>query len=127
MPSEALATARLDSTTEDLLREIVSELRAVRQCLAQRRPSHLTRDDRRKLGMILPVIAATFGSELFTVREVFEHASAGLRIVLAESTRKQLGRLLQRAEGAIVDGFTVQRDGVEVGAVLWRILATTPP
>jgi hypothetical protein len=104
---------------------VLIELRAIRQALEQpRRPSHLTRTDRDRLAKILTAIAGAIGSELFLVRELFEHESAGLRLVLADLNAKQLGRLLQRAEGAIVGGFTVQRDGSECGSVLWRVLAT---
>ena len=63
------------------------------------------------------------GSELFTTRELLEQDAPAVRIALGGVTARQLGRLLRRAEGAIVAGYTVQRDGVEVGAVLWRVLA----
>lgn len=115
-----------DPILEALRALVTGQQRIIALLEQQRRPSRLTRCDREQLARVLPVIVAAFGSELFTVREVYEHDSAGLRLVLAGVSRKQLGRLLQRAEGAIVDGFAVQRDGSEVGAVLWRILATTP-
>jgi len=65
------------------------------------------------------------GSDLFTSRELVEHEAAAVRIVVSRLTARQLGRLLKRAEGANVGGFMVQRQGSEVGSILWRVLATT--
>jgi hypothetical protein len=110
-----------------LLRELVAEVRGLRADLTRdRRPSRLTRHDRDRLVAILPAAGGVFGSELFTAKELLEHDAAALRLVLRGLTARQLGRLLQRAEGAVLGGYTVQRDGVKVGAVLWRVLATTP-
>jgi len=112
------------STTDRLLEQVLDELRAIRRQNEQRSswPSRLTRADRDRLLRILPVIAGTYGSELCTSHELIEHESAGLRLVLAGLNTKQLGRLLQRAAGSVVGGYTVKREGVEVGAVLWRVL-----
>ena len=73
---------------------------------------------------ILPVVVSVC-PELFTARELVEHDSADLRLVLSGLTPKRLGRLLQRAEGQPVGEFVVQRDGLEVGAILWRVLAAS--
>ena len=108
----------------DLQRQQLAELQRIRQLLEQqRRPSHLTRGDRDKLTRILPAIAGALGSELFTARELLDQDAPALRLVLADLNARQVGRLLQRAEGENLEGFTVHRDGSEVGAVLWRVLA----
>jgi hypothetical protein len=105
---------------------VLVELRAIRSVLErQRRPSHLTRDDRDRLAKMLPPIGAVFGSALFTARELLEKDAPALRLVLGELNARQIGRLLQRAEGAAVGGLTVQREGIEVGAILWRVVATS--
>ena len=105
---------------------VLDELRAIRVALErQPRPSHLTRGDRDRLAAILPAIAGSVGSDLFTAKELLEQHTPAVRLVLGHLTARQLGRLLQRAEGARVAGYTVQRDGTEVGAVLWRVLAAT--
>jgi hypothetical protein len=111
------------STTDALLRELIDQLIGLRADARDRRPSPLTRQDRDPLARILPVVIGVCGSELFTARELVEDESADLRLVLAGQTPKRLGRLLQRAEGQRIGGFVVQRDGLEVGAVLWRIVA----
>jgi hypothetical protein len=106
-----------------LLLEVLDELRLIRAELAgQRRPSHLTREDRDRLATMLPAIGGAFGSELFLVRELFEADAAAVRLVLRGFTPKRVGRLLQRGEGQVIDGYLVQRGGLEVHVVLWRIV-----
>jgi hypothetical protein len=51
-----------------LLRALLEETRAPWADLRDRRPSHLTRQDRDRLAKILPVVAALRGSELFESR-----------------------------------------------------------
>ena len=92
----------------------------------QRPPSHLTRRDRDRLAAILPVIAAHLGSEPILTRDILEDGSPALRLVVKSLSARSLGRLLQRAEGAAIGGYTVERAGMAAGAVLWRILAVTP-
>lgn len=110
-----------------LLEQLVAEVRGLRADLARdRRPlSHLSRDDRERLARILPAVGGALGSDLFTARELVEHRSPALRVALHALNAKQLGRLLQRAEGRPLGAFIVQRDGVEVGAVLWRLVGTS--
>jgi hypothetical protein len=111
---------------EEWRRDVLSVLRRICRVLEQqRRPSRMTRDDRARLAAMLPVIGGVFGPELFTAREVLKHDSPDLRLVRGPLNAKQIGRLLQRAEGEIVGGLTVQRDGSETGVILWRVLAAS--
>jgi hypothetical protein len=108
---------------ETLLRELVAGQRQIIALLEQqRRPSHLTREDRDRLAQMLPVVGGVFGSELFLVRELFESEAAALRLVLRAVNAKQVGRLLRRGEGQASDGYVIQRDGFEMHAVLWRVV-----
>lgn len=109
----------------DVLDAVLDELRAIRHLLEQRRPSRLTREDRARLTTLLPALGGVFGSELFVAREVLEHPAPALRLVRGELSARSIGRLLQRAEGEAVQGYTVERAGTEVGSTLWRVLATT--
>ena len=89
----------------------------------QRPESSLSRADRETLEKLLPAIVGALGSEPFASRDLPE-ASAGVRLVLRGLSVKQIGRLLARAEGVPIDGFVVQRDGVEINVQLWRVLAS---
>jgi hypothetical protein len=114
-------TTEADSVA--LLRELVAEVRALRRAIERQTPARsLTRGDRVHLAAILPAVAGVQGSELFTARELLEDDAPALRLVLAGLSAKQIGRLLHRAEGRAFDGYTVQRDGSEAGASLWRVL-----
>src|SRR5262245_14785017 len=102
-----MSTDIADGLSAEAIRPIVREtireaLRANRAALAlaleRRRPSHLTRIDRGRLGAILPAIAGAIGSELFTALEATEHESPALRIVLEGLNARSLGRLLRRAQ-----------------------------
>jgi hypothetical protein len=97
------------------------ELRAVHLLLLDRGPSRLSRADRDRLARILPVVAGAVGSAPFLARELLEHPSAGLGLVLAGSSSRSLGRLLRRAEGQPVAGYVVEQVGIEAGAKLWSV------
>lgn len=115
-----------ESAILDALRELVALNRAILAALEkQQRPSHLTREDRGRLAAILPALVGVKGTDWFTARELIQDRSPALRLVLDELNAVKLGRLLQRAEGAIVDGYGVERGGLEVGAILWRVFPTT--
>jgi hypothetical protein len=119
------ATRSETSEIAALLRALIAEVKGLRADGRDRRPSHLTRQDRDRLANILPVVAARRGSELFVVRELFEAESPAWRLVVGTLNARQVGRLLQRAEGQRIGGFVVQRDGIEVGSVLWRVFAAS--
>lgn len=116
----------MSERVEALLVELIHEVRLLRQ--AHERddsPSTLNRADRDALARLLPAIAGTLGSDLFTARELIEHSAPALRLVCVGLSARQLGKLLRRAHGQPVGGYVVSSDGLEVGAVLWRVLATT--
>src|SRR5262245_3873238 len=122
-PSRLVSRASVgESTTDALLRIVISELRGLRRDLAGQRPLSLTRADRVVIGNLLPAIGGTFGSELFIVRELFEHESAALHLLLHDVNAKQLGRLFRRAEGQPVGGYVIERGGEELHCVLWRVV-----
>ena len=103
---------------------VLTELRAIRVALErQRRPvATLSRDDRALLARLLPTAGGVLGSELFVARELCESESAELQVVTRGLNARQIGRVLQRGEGQVIDGYVIQREGVEQHAVLWRIL-----
>jgi hypothetical protein len=112
------------SPIEALLRELVTEVKGLRADLTRDgRRSHLTRADRDRLAQILPAIAGALGSEPFASRDLSD-ASPGLRVVLRGLSVKQIGRLLSRAEGVPIDGWLVERCGIEINVALWRVVAT---
>ena len=100
------------------LDDVLTELHGLRALLQDRGPSRLSRADHVRLAALLPVIAGAVGSAPFLARELLEHPSAGLGLVLAGSSSRSLGRLLRRAEGQPVAGFVVQQVGQESGAKL---------
>lgn len=81
----------------------------------------LSRSDRDALARILPAVAGALGSELFTVREVFERDAPGLRVVLRGRSSRAVGRLFARAAAQDVNGYVVERVSVERHAALWRV------
>jgi hypothetical protein len=106
--------------------EVLGELRQIRQLLQrQQRPvSALIRADQALLGRLLPAIAGALGSESFTSRDLVADSSPGLRLVLRDLSVKQIGRLLSRAEGIPLEGWVIERCGVEINVTLWRAVAT---
>jgi hypothetical protein len=70
----------------------------------------------------LPAIGGAFGSELFATRELFTSEAAAVRLVVRGLNARQAGRLLRRATGQAIDGYMVQRESIEAGAVLWCVV-----
>jgi len=106
-------------------RDVLAVLRQICHLLERRRPpARLTHGDRARLTALLPAIAGALGSDWFTAREILESDAPAVRVVRGALTARQIGRLLQRAEAATVEGYVVERGGFEVGATLWRVLAT---
>jgi hypothetical protein len=121
------AEANDGQTALDLLRELVAGQRRIIELLERgHRPTTLNRTDRTRLAQLLPAIAGALGSELFHSADIFEHDAAALRLVRAGLSPKQLGRLLRRAAGQPIDGYVVEREGIETGAVLWRVKKHVP-
>jgi hypothetical protein len=85
--------------------------------------STLSRTDHARLSRLLPAIAGAFGSERFTARDCLDQdAPPAIRIVMRGLNARRLGRLLQRGEGQVIAGYVVERTGLELGVVLWRVL-----
>lgn len=107
-----------------------SELRRIRERLEaierQSRRRTLKPGDRERLATWLPPIVGVRGSDLFTVGELFESSEASLRLITADTTPQAMGCVFRRAIGHVIRGLTVQRDGAEGHAVLWRIVAASP-
>jgi hypothetical protein len=105
----------------DLLRELVTEVRALRADLAEsrRRAPSLSRVDHARLARLLPAVAGALGSELFTVAEL---TAPAVQLVVDGLTPRQVGRLLRRAVGVSIDGLVVERVGHENHSTLWRIV-----
>lgn len=135
-----------DAAVEGLLREVIAEqvqqremLVAILRVLERGRgardaadlssntkrahlPLFLSRADRARLGHLLPAIGGALGSEPFLARDLFEHDAAGLRLVRRGLTAKRIGRLFQRAEGQVIDGYVIERAGDELHTTLWRVM-----
>ena len=119
-PAPAAADA-----TELWQHAVLDELRAIRAALEQRQRPLVppSRADRAFLGKLLPVLAATYGSDGFTSRDCHEDDDPGLRLVLGPMSPKKIGKLLARAEDIAIDGLTLQRMGLEYQVTTWRIVA----
>lgn len=124
MPTVVGNALAVQSELAALLELLIAEVRGLRDDLARdrRRRRELSRSDRHRLARLLPAIAGALGSEPFLTRDLFESDSAALGFVLQGWTAIRIGRLFQRAEGAAVDGYVIERDGVELHATLWRVL-----
>jgi hypothetical protein len=125
MAATALRHAPADSTNTiaTLLRELIAEVRGLRADQRERRPvSALSRSDRALMARLLPPAGGVFGSEPFLTRDLFESDAAAVKLVLRGLNVRQVGRLFRRGEGQAIDGYTIQRDGAELNAILWRIL-----
>ncbi len=102
--------------------QVRDELRGLRRDFAANRSGRLSADDRELLARLLPAIGGARGSEPFCTRDIAdEHPE--LRQIIGKLSIKQLGRLFARAEHIDVDGYLVQRAGVEINVVLWRVVA----
>jgi hypothetical protein len=110
-------------TVELLLRELLTEVRGLRADLRERQATSLSRADRALLARLLPAIGGALGSEPFPSRDL-PTASPGLRVVLRGVSAKQIGRLLSRAEGVPIDGYIVERCGIEINVTLWRVVGS---
>ena len=53
------------------------------------------------------------------------HSAPGLRLVLRRLSAKSIGRLLARADGVPIDGWLVERCGVEINVALWHVVSVS--
>ena len=100
---------------------VLDELASLRRAVEQLQRPRLSRADRDVLGKLLPVIAATCGSTPFLARELVEHESPALRLVLTDMKTVPLGRLLLRAEDKAIDGLIVKGIKKENGTTVWCV------
>ena len=119
-----------ETHTEQLLRELLRGQRELADAIVAlhahllrvRQPaSHLRRRDWDRLARILPAAAGLWGSQLFTSRDVV--AAPALRVVVGGLSPKSVGRLLARGAGIPIDGYLVQKHGVELRVALWSVEA----
>jgi len=114
-----------------LLRQISAQLEALPKAIAvaQHRGAALTRTDRQALERLLAAISEAIGNAPFTARSIVDDATSdgalGVALELAvgampANTRK-LGKLLARADGFAVDGFTVRCEAKHKDGLLWRV------
>lgn len=104
----------------NLLLDMLGRLERIEAALGEhRQASALGRLDRELLTRLLPAVAAFFGSEPFTAKDLLEEPR--LRPVIAGRNAKQIGKLLGRAHGPI-DGFLVEKAGLVVSTQLWRVV-----
>ncbi len=111
-------------TADPTLAAILSELRLIRQAIEaqQRQPaSTLHGTDRATMARLLPVLAATFGPEMWRASEVLTHKSVDLQIVTEDLSAKALGRLCKRAANIPIAGFYISAEAAEHGATLWAV------
>lgn len=103
--------------------EMLAELRANRQLLERQRPesSTLGRADRDRLPRLLPVLGATFGSEMWTAREALAHESVDLRLLTSGLSARALGGLCKPAANISIAGLCVTAEAEEAGATLWSV------
>jgi hypothetical protein len=91
---------------------------------ANRRSDHSAErhsDARQRLAAILPVVAATFGSDLFLVSELFQSSAPALMFILQHETRRELGQLFARFVDQPIGDFVVKRCGHEHKVAVWMI------
>jgi hypothetical protein len=105
-------------------RAILDELREMRrehdELRADRRPrGRCSREDLQTLRKLLPAIGGARGSEPFTTEDLGQNLA--IRALVAHLSARQLGRLFLRA--VAVDGYAVERVGLDRNRALWRVVA----
>jgi hypothetical protein len=121
----------MSALTEETGRALLSEMRALREELAEgrrdarpivhSRPPALSRGDRKTLEKFVPALSSAFGTEMFLACEIPRHQSPVLRALTKGRSTKAIGKLLKRAVGFEIDGLVVERLGSELNANLWRV------
>jgi hypothetical protein len=73
------------------------------------------------LRQLLPVLAAIFGSEPFTLSDARRHA--GVLTILRDRSSTAVGKLFARAAeaGVVVDGYELEQLGRHGSRALWRV------
>ncbi|MPZ47023.1 MAG: hypothetical protein GEV05_27390 [Betaproteobacteria bacterium] len=108
--------------TDDLARELIAELRALRLALEIRR----TAPDAATVEFLAAVHAATGGAE-FTSGDLAAlalHAAplaAAIRGVARSTSARTIGRALHRLDGREIGGYCIERLRVERDGAIWRV------
>lgn len=104
---------------EDLVRELIQELRGLREGALSRPGGPLE---------VCAALAETYGAQLFTAAEAIRHVNArpsrlrsALACQLPAMTARSLGRFLFRHEGQPIGRFVVRRVGEESAGVIWKV------
>jgi hypothetical protein len=100
----------------DRLTSVEQELRRTRTA------GSLRPGDLHLLQALLPVIAALWGSEPFTIGEMIARPYASLRLVIAERSATSLGQAFARCAGYRIGDFVIERVGYEGTRALWRVV-----
>ena len=88
--------------------------------------SPLSQADQDTLGRLVPVVVAERGSRNFTVKELLQAPTPGLKLVLGDSSSRRLGKLLARGEGTVIATYMIEKIGTEGHAAIWRIVGVVP-
>ena len=84
-------------------------------------------DDRlvERLSRLLPVIAAALGSEWFALAELLDDDYPAVRLAVTAIgiPRAQIGQLFARGVGVPIDGYVLERGGIELHRRLWQVSA----
>jgi hypothetical protein len=125
MPRAAVADRMLsDADVAAIVDALAPRLAALVVQQSRRRPHALSRDDRDRLGRLLPAIVGAHGSEPFTVAELVDEYAAVRLVVdrLGLADLQQVGRLLSRAVDVPIAGRVVERVGTERERGLWHVV-----
>jgi hypothetical protein len=110
-----------------VLRELVAALHANTRAVELLRVDLARRRRRPSRRGLLAAIAPTVNHTEFTSAEVIEHAAivpplAAVLEAAHVTNARQLGRALRTIEGDAIDGYALQRIGVDHdGAIIWRV------
>jgi hypothetical protein len=118
------SASSLDRRVEILQENITALEHRVAQLEATRvSPAAVVRPrDHALLVRLLPAIAGAMGSEPFTSRDLVTEAAPGVRVVLGTRSVRTIGKLFSRAANIPVDGYLVERAGLELNVVVWRLV-----
>jgi hypothetical protein len=117
----------MTDAADDLLRELVAEVRGLRADITRRQRRRLFEPDRAALAKLLPIIATAVEYRVFTVRMLVEHAKLPQATALREAIdavggAHALGHLLKRSDGCRVAGFVLDSvDGNDRDGRMWRV------
>lgn len=121
-----------------VLRTLVRDVAELQRKVAdlEARARRLAPADVTAASALLPVVVQIIGNATFTVADLLTFAatpSAGADMLYSaiatasgridRTTGKRIGKLLRRLNGAVVDGLTVERHGIEAPGAVWSVKA----